>query len=104
MAKAKTSSARKINLLGALELLHEMVARSALAVEYAGSPTEATVKAAIDQARKRRLPRDIKPREDQTSIYQALNVALLALHLNRSAVDPVIREEAEERLRAVLET
>lgn len=103
MQKQTTAQARKINLLGALELLDELVRRSPSGAGYVGSSTEQAVRSAIDRAYRRRRLKAIEPREDQSSIYEALQTALLAVHMNRSAVDPAMREEAEKKLRAVLE-
>jgi hypothetical protein len=64
------SSARKINLLFALELLDESVRLSSIKSSYVGSLTEQAVVEAIRRARQRREPREMKPRHDQMSMHE----------------------------------
>jgi hypothetical protein len=64
------SSARKINLLYALELLDEVVRASTIGPSYPGSLTQQAVSEAIARARRRRQPREIKPRHDQLRMQQ----------------------------------
>ena len=59
------STARKTNLLIALELLDETVRRSPIAGSYVGSTTELAVREAIHRARRRPSPKGIRPRPDQ---------------------------------------
>ena len=67
------SSARKVNLLFALELLDECVRTSSIKCGYVGSLTEQAVIEAIRRARQRREPREIKPRHDQLAMEELVS-------------------------------
>jgi len=62
------SSARKVNLLFALELLDEVVRASSIGKSYIGSLTQEAVAEALRRARRRHEPRAIKPRHDQLAM------------------------------------
>ncbi len=64
------SQNRKINLLFALELLDEAVRTRSMPAVYIGSSMELAVSEAIRRAKKRKLPRAIVVRKDQTSMAE----------------------------------
>jgi len=64
------SSARKINLLYALELLDETIRVSSIGESYVGSLTQQAVTEALHRARRRREPKEIKPRHDQLCMQE----------------------------------
>ncbi len=59
------STARKLNLLFALELLDETVRSSPIAPDYVGTTTAAAVAEAIARAKRKRERGVIRPRHDQ---------------------------------------
>jgi hypothetical protein len=65
------STTRKLNLLFALELLDEMVRRSAIAADYLGSTTELAVSETITRARQRSRRAGVEPRCDQMPLLAA---------------------------------
>ena len=62
------STARKINLLYALELLDETVRGSPIAGEYIGTTTELAVSETIRRAKRRFRSKEIVPRPDQLEL------------------------------------
>jgi hypothetical protein len=65
--------ARAISVLEALELLDDLMRRSPGAQEYVGSAAEQTVAMAITRGRRRREPKVIRPRPDQTTMDEVLH-------------------------------
>lgn len=64
------ASARRVNLLFALELLDECVRMSSIKTSYVGSLTEQAVTEALHRARRRRGSKEIKPRHDQLALRE----------------------------------
>jgi hypothetical protein len=68
--KNKRNAIRTVGLLFALELLDDMVRRTQIGSDYVNSLTRQTVVEAIRRAKRRTVPKEIKPHRDQMPLLE----------------------------------